>query len=268
MPESTSGDVPPALVARLRAAGCVFAEQEAALLAAAAGSSPELEDLVRRRVDGRPLEHVLGWVDFCGLRLTVRAGVFVPRRRTGFLVRCAAETTSAGAVVVDMCCGCGAVGAVLAAADPTIELHAVDVDPEAARCARSNLEPRGGHVYLGDLYAPLPESLRGRVDVIVANAPYVPTSALATMPPEARLHEPGIALDGGGDGLEVYRRLAIPATEWLAPGGCLLVETGARQAAATAEILAAAGLAPQVRGSDTLDATVVVGRRSAILHAR
>ena len=112
-----------------------------------------------------------------------------------------------------------------------VELHAADLDPAAVRCARRNVAAAGGRVYQGDLYAPLPKQLRGRVDVLVANAPYVPADAVALMPPEARLYEARVALDGGVDGLDVLRRVAAGAAEWLAPGGRLLVETSEAQAA-------------------------------------
>src|SRR5919198_868550 len=104
------------IVSRLRAAGCVFAEDEALLLISAAGSPGELAAMVDRRIAGLPLEHVLGWAEFCGLRIAVDPEVFVPRRRTELLVRQAIALARPGAVVVDLCCGSGAVGAALAAA--------------------------------------------------------------------------------------------------------------------------------------------------------
>ncbi|MFD6896648.1 putative protein N(5)-glutamine methyltransferase [Rhodococcus sp. NPDC060086] len=260
MPDSTRAECPPVdLVARLRSAGCVFAEDEARLLTTAAHTPSDLEALAQQRIDGRPLEHVLGWAEFCGLKLAVDPGVFVPRRRTEFLVHCAAEMVAPGSLVVDMCCGCGAVGAALAAVEPGIRLHAADIDPDAARCARRNLTPCDGDVHCGDLYTALPDSMLGRIDVVVANAPYVPTAAIETMPPEARIHEPRVALDGGDDGLDVHRRLAVSASEWLAPGGHLLVEAGSGQATAAKRILAAAGLTPEIRRSEEFDATVVIG---------
>ena len=243
------------LVARLRAAGCVFAEDEAQLLRAAAEAPDELEALVARRVEGAPLEALLGWAEFCGLRIAVDAGVFVPRQRTAFLVAQAVDRAGPGAVVVDLCCGTGAVGAAVAAAVPGVEVHAADIDPAAVACARRNL-PR---VYQGDLYAALPDDLRGRVDLLVVNAPYVPTAAITTMPPEARDHEPHVALDGGADGLDVQRRVAADAPAWLRAGGALLIETGADQAPHTAAVFAAAGLRPQVVHAE--DATVVIGER-------
>jgi release factor glutamine methyltransferase len=249
----------PDTVRRLRAAGCVFAEDEAALLIAEAGSAAELERLVELRVAGLPLEHLLGWVEFCGRRVVVRAGVFVPRRRTELLAQQAERLIRPGSVLLELCCGSAAVAAVLAAAVP-IEVHAADLDPAAVDCARRNLVDGGGTVYLGDLFDPLPASLRGRVDVLVANAPYVPTEAIALMPPEAREHEPRLALDGGPDGLAVQRRIIAEAPDWLAGPGWLLIETSDRQAAGTARAMAAAGLSTEVRTEPEFSTAVVIGR--------
>lgn len=250
------------IVARLRTAGCVFAEDEARLLVDQAGTAAELESMVARRVDGVPLEQVLGWAEFCGLRIRVEPGVFVPRRRTELLVAQAASLAGPGAVVVDLCCGSGAVGAALLALRPTVEVHATDVDPAAVRCSRTNMTGPRAQVYQGDLFAALPSALRGRVDVLVANAPYVPTRAIATMPPEARLHEPRLALDGGPGGMTVQLRIAAEAAGWLAPDGHLLIETSQALADDLASVFARHGLSPHVVRSDELDATVVTGTRS------
>jgi len=249
-----------AIVARLRAAGCVFAEDEARLLESAAGSPADLAAMVDRRVAGLPLEQVLGWAEFCGLRIAVDPGVFVPRRRTEFLVEQARALLPPRAVIVDLCCGAGAVGAALASGLDQAELHAADIDPAAVRCARRNVAGPGGHVYQGDLYHPLPADLRGRVTVVVANVPYVPTGEIRFLPPEARAHEPLVALDGGPDGLEVLRRVAAGAPEWLAPGGHLLIETSERQAPQAVAAFAASGLVPRVSASADLGATVVAGQ--------
>jgi release factor glutamine methyltransferase len=252
------------IVSTLRSAGCVFAEDEAQLLISAAQSPAGLADMVGRRVSGLPLEHVLGWAEFCGQRILVDPGVFVPRRRTEFLVHEAAALLPAEGrpvIVADLCCGSGAVGAALVAAGSRIELHAVDIDPAAVRCARRNVGAVGGRVYEGDLYDPLPASLRGRIDVLVANAPYVPTGALGLLPPEARIHEPRVALDGGADGLEVQRRVTAAAPLWLAPGGHLLIETSRHQSSLTAETFAGHGLATRVARCAELSATVVIGSR-------
>ena len=251
-----------ALVAQLRAAGCVYAEEEARLLQEAADADEQLRVLVDRRTSGEPLEHVLGWAEFCGLRIQVDLGVFRPRSRTEFLVEHAARLVrarTASLVVVDLCCGSGALGVAFATLLRHTELHAADVDPVAVACARRNVEPVGGQVHLGDLFAALPADLRGRVDVLLANVPYVPTGDLELMPAEARLHEPLGTLDGGPDGLDILRRVAAEAPRWLAPGAYLLTEASARQAGAAAEVLSSAGLTASVVTSEEYDATVVVG---------
>ena len=247
-----------AVTARLRAAGCVYAEDEADLLIAAARTPAGLAALVDRRAAGQPLEHVLGWAEFCGLRIAVDPGVFVPRRRTEFLASQAARLARPGAVVLDLCCGSGALGAALAAAVDRAEVHAADIDPAAVRCARRNLAAVGGRVYQGDLYQPLPAALRGRVDILLANVPYVPAGEVGLLPPEARDFEARAALDGGPDGLGVLRRVAKGAPGWLAPGGHLLSEISERQAGAAAAALTRAGLAARIARSPEHGATVLV----------
>ena len=247
------------VVERLRAAGCVFAEDEADLLLRAADDARGLATMVAQRAAGLPLEQVVGWALFCGLRITVVPGVFVPRYRTEFLVHQALAVTSPGNVVIDLCCGTGAVAAALVSCVPDLAVSAVDVDPAAVHCARRNLPM--AHVYQGDLFAPLPPQLRGRVDVVTANAPYVPTGALAFLPADAREHEPTVALDGGVDGLDVHRRVAAAARDWLAPGGHLFIETTADQASTMVGIFATHGLAPSSVSSNEFDATVVIARR-------
>jgi release factor glutamine methyltransferase len=260
----------PLVGGRRRAAGCVFAEDEARLLIAEARTPDELDAMVEQRAAGLPLEQVLGWAEFCGLRIAVDPGVFVPRRRTEFLVQQAVlhlhedsllpETPGPlarpGAVVVDLCCGSGAIAAALAAAVQDAEVYAVDLDPAAVRCARRNVP---GHVYRGDLYRPLPARLRGRVAILAANVPYVPTGEIGFLPPEARAHEPRVALDGGPDGLDLLRRVAAEAPDWLAPGGHLLIETSDRQVPAAAAAFAASGLTPRTATSADVNATVLIG---------
>lgn len=251
------------IVTRLRAAGCVFAEDEAALLVSSAPTPAELSAMVERRVAGEPLEHVLGWAQFCGHRIAVDAGVFVPRRRSEFLVQQAAKLAGSldRPVVLDLCCGSGALGAALVALLDDVDLHAADIDPIAAQCAQRNVP--AAQVYTGDLFDPLPASLRGRVDVLVANAPYVPSEAVALMPPEARDHEPLVALDGGADGLDVLRQVVAGAPRWLAPRGHLVVETSERQAGALVEAVTQAGLAARTVELDELNTTIVIGARPA-----
>ena len=257
--------VNPGTVARLRAAGCVFAEDEARLLHETAKDQAELDAMVSRREAGLPLEHVLGWAEFCGLRFAIEPGVFVPRVRTEFLIEQAAALTPPRAVALDLCCGCGAMGLALAAAVPLAQLHAVDVDPVAVACAAGNLAGRGT-AYLGDLFEPLPASLRGRVDIVIANVPYVPTAELALLPAEARVHEARVALDGGADGLDVLRRVAAGAPGWLKPGGHLLIETSERQVPLATAAFAEHGLRPRIAISPELYSTVIIGTNGSVTH--
>jgi release factor glutamine methyltransferase len=306
---------PPAgLVARLRAAGCVFAEEEAALLIDEATSPTHLEEMVVRRVAGDPLEQILGWAGFGGLRIRLLPGVFVPRQRSLLLVHAAVEHLTRGVLgslrgggseggssvgstplgpadgdrgsdaapgldptgwtqrvtpseppprsdprtsprVLDLGCGSGALGAAVGARVPDAEVWAVDVDPAAVACARLNLEP--ARVLLGDLLDPLPGGLA--FEVVLANMPYVPTGEIGLMPPEARLHEHRVALDGGTDGLAMQRRAITAAAPRLRPGGVLLVESGESQAERTAELMRAAALDATVLTDAEAGATVVAG---------
>lgn len=248
------------IIEELRMAGCVFAEDEAALLSEAAGSPAQLDSMVRARVSGVPLQQIVGWAEFCGLRVAVEPGVFLPRHKTEFLAEKAIGFGWPGAVVLDLCCGSGAIGVAVATALEGVELHAADIEPGAVACAARNVTPLGGQVWRGDLFEPLPRSLRGRVDLLLANAPYVPSGELHLMPREARLHEEPITLDGGEDGLEIQRRVIAEAPEWLAPGGRLLVETSDRQAEGTMEAMSKAGLTLALATSAELEATVVIGK--------
>lgn len=255
----------PLVVSTLRSAGCVFAEDEAELILSTARTPDEAGAMIARRAAGLPLEHVLGWAEFRGMRVAVEPGVFVPRRRTEFLVEQALALGSAASVIVDLCCGSGAVGAALAEAlgtpEKAPELHAADIDPAAVRCARRNIAAYGGRVHEGDLFAALPDDLRERVGILAANVPYVPTDDVALLPSEARDHEPRVALDGGLDGLDVLRRVTAEASEWLAPGGLLLVETSERQVAAAREAFLRGGLDVRLAVSAELGANVLIGTR-------
>ena len=201
----------------------------------------------------------MGWAEFLGLRIAVDAGVFVPRRRTELLAREAIASSAAGAVVVDLCCGSGAIGAAVAASVPGAWVFAADLDSLAVAVARSNLPP--DHVFEGDLFEPLPDALLDRVDVLAVNAPYVPSAEIAMMPPEARDHEPRVTLDGGADGLDVHRRVAAGAGMWLRRGGVLIIEVADRQIATAERILRSHGLESRVVVDDELGATVIVGTR-------
>lgn len=244
---------------RLRAAGCVFADEEADLLLGAAATPDELDRLVERRREGMPLEQVVGWASFSGIRVGVESGVFVPRRRTELLAREAVALARPEFVVVDLCCGSGAIGLAVVTAIADVDLWAVDIDAAAVRCARSDLPTAAGQVLRGDLLDPLPTALRGTVDLVAVNAPYVPTDAIPFLPREARLHEPAIALDGGPDGLDVQRRVLAGIGDWLAPAGVVVMETSRQQVDGTVGLMARAGLSTRVVTSARLAATVVVG---------
>ncbi len=250
------------LVARLRTAGCVFAEHEAAALRAAAADPDTLERMTLARVAGSPLEHVLGEVDFAGLRVALGPGSFVPRARSEYLVRCALESVEPGGAVLDLCCGVGAVGLAVARR-VDVDLHLADIDPVALGWARANAESSGRtavSVHEGDLFAALPASAP-RFAVITVVAPYVPTAELEFLPAEAREHEPRPALDGGVDGLDVIRHVMADAPTWLVPGGRILVEVGRPQVERTLQMVGSAGLDASVQlGHD--GETVVCGVRA------
>ncbi len=256
-------DFPPsalaAAVLRLRAAGCVFAEEEADVLQAAATGDAAFAAMVERRALGEPLEQVVGHADFGGVRVRLRPGVFVPRVRSELLVRLATADVTPGTVVVDLCCGSGALGLAVRRRSPAIDLHAADLDPVAVACARDNLAEQ---VYQGDLFQALPASLRGRIGVLLANVPYVATRHIPLLPAEARDHEPHSALDGGADGLDVFRRVVAGAAEWLAPGGVLLSEITGSQAEAATQAIGAAGLTADVVHDEDLEARVARGRKT------
>ena len=219
-----------------------------------------MDDLVDRRVAGEPLEHLLGWVSFAGSRYVVTPGVFVPRRRSELLVELVMGIVRRPpVVVVDLCCGAGAIGAAISEKLLEAEVWAADVDPVAVACARQNLPP--DCVFQGDLYDALPIDVRGRIDVVAVNAPYVPTDAIATMPPEARDHEPRGALDGGADGLDLHRRVLAEAGRWLAPGGTVVIETSRAQAAGSVSAARDAGFEATLETDDDRDATAVVAVR-------
>lgn len=258
-------------VARLRAAGCVWAEDEARLLTAEAQHlGAPLEPLLRRRLDGEPLEHVLGWAEFAGVRVVTRPGVFVPRHRSEALVDAAvplvlAADTRGGrpVVVVDLCCGTGALGlGTLTRAGVDVELHAADLDPAAVAAARDTLSGvPGARVHHGDLFDALPDDLHGRVDVLIANVPYVPSAAIATLPPEFRDHEHRLALDGGEDGLDVARRLLAGVGSWLGPQGAAVSEASPEQADVLVHVAQRHGLRARADHSDDHGTTVVTVSR-------
>jgi release factor glutamine methyltransferase len=225
------------VAARLAAAGCVAADAEAAELLAVARDGAHLDELVARRTRGEPLAWVVGSVEFCGLRLRVRPGVYVPRWQTEPLARRAAAVLPEGGVGVDLCTGAGAIACVLRAASPSATVVATDIDPAAVACAREN----GVDARVGDLDGPLPTALLGTVDVLTAVVPYVPTDELHLLPRDVVAYEPRHALDGGDGGLRLLWATIERAPRWLRPGGWLLLELGGDQARAATGRLDAAG---------------------------
>ena len=200
------------VVARLRAAGCVFAEDEARLL----GGDDEL---IARRIAGERLEHVLGWTEFCDLRIEVDPGVFIPRPQTQELAAGAAALRPS--LALDLFAGSAAIACVLKARNPSARVIAAELDPVALACARRNGERFGVEVVASDVDAGVPRELEGQVDVITANVPYVPSAELDYVP---HAGEPNAALDGGSDGQRWVRALDAVASRWLRPGGTLFYE--------------------------------------------
>lgn len=240
----------------------MYADDEARMILTTAGGDPvALDRLLSRRCGGEPLELVVGFADFAGVRVNVEPGVFVPRRRSAHLVDIATDVLRGSPprrVVVDFGCGSGGLMlALLARAD--FVGYAVDNDPVAVRCAERNLEGTSATVALGDSLASLPAHIYGRITLVLANLPYVPTGRLAAMPREARLYEPMSALDGGPDGLVPMRRALTEARNWLSPGGSYLCELAASQLAAARAIAAESGFTV---------AAVNAAESLALLHLR
>lgn len=249
---------PDEVAAHLRMGGSVWAEQEADLLCGVFDGTDLLE-AVQARVEGEPLEHIIGWTQFAGLRIDVGPGVFVPRQRTEVLVHQALDALPRRGMLVELCCGAAPVATAVATARAGAQVYATDISPEAALCAMENLDPVGGRVCVGDMAEGLPVDIFGRVDVVVANAPYVPTADLSLMPREARLHEPVESLDGGPDGLDLQRAAARAAVRLLRAGGTFLVETSRSQINGTIALVEEVGMIAHVVLDDDLDGTCVVG---------
>ncbi len=251
-----------AVTATLRTAGCVYAEEEAQLMLAEARTNLDLIGMIAARSDGVPLEQILGWAEFRGLRVGIAPGIFVPRYKTEFLAEQAIALCESDSVVLDLCCGSGAIGLAIISNNPSIQLLASDIDPLAVSSAKHNLAPFEIEIFEGDLFEPIPKEWKGRIDILVANAPYVPTESIEIMPRESRLYEPHASLDGGQDGLDVHRRIAMAAPEWLAPGGHLLIETGKSQASSAADIFEKNGMTSRIVYSEEYDSTVIIGTKS------
>ncbi|MGI9033540.1 MAG: N5-glutamine methyltransferase family protein [Acidimicrobiales bacterium] len=246
------------VVARLAAAGCVAADAEAAELLGATGDPAQLDALVARRTSGEPFAWLVGAVTFCGIRVQVHAGVYVPRPQTQSLARRAAALVPEGGVAVDLCTGAGAVACVLQAVSPSATVVATDLDAAAVVCARQN----GVNALVGGLDEPLPPRLVGAVDVLTAVPPYVPTDELCFLPRDVVAFEPRRALDGGQGGLALLSSVVGRSTRWLQSGAWLLLELGGDQGDVVAEEMDAAGFVEiDVRKDEEGDDRSIEGRR-------
>jgi release factor glutamine methyltransferase len=230
-----------AVIARLRAAGCIAAEDEARELLAAAPGADVLEEWLRRREDGEPLAWITGRVEFCGRRLHVDPGVYVPRPQTEELARRAASALAGGGRAADLCTGTGAIAAHLMAQVPAASVVAVDLDPVAVACARRN----GVDALVGDVDALVGDAAAlhpgTAFDVVTCVPPYVPAGEVHLLPADVQRYEPRAALDGGAEGLDIARRVVVAAARMLAPGGSLFIELGGDQDQRLAPDLKAAG---------------------------
>ena len=203
-------------------------------------------DLIERRAAREPLQYLLGWEDFHGLRLAVTPDVLVPRPETEGLVEWAVEVLGGrpDPVVADLGTGSGAIACAIARALPAAEVLAVDVSVGALAVASRNVRALSlssrVRLLAGDLFAPL-GSLSASLDLVVANPPYLPSAVIPSLPPEVSRHEPRAALDGGPDGMAVIRRVVAGAPPVLKPGGWLLMEIGEEQAGPLASLMAAEG---------------------------
>lgn len=192
----------------------------------------EVREALKGRANGLPLQYLSGEMPFRRIVLKVERGVFIPRPETEVLVEEGLEFLAkegvADPVVLDLCTGSGCIACSVAREHSDARVWAVDLSPDAVRVATANAERLGVGdrvtVLLGDLTGPLPPELKGQVDLILANPPYVPTADMAALPREILDYEPPLALDGGDDGLAVADRIVSEAVQWLRPGGLLAME--------------------------------------------
>jgi release factor glutamine methyltransferase len=221
------------------------------------GELKTLREMVRRRGNREPLQHILGSMSFCGLEMAVNRHVLIPRPETEILaerawvfLNCAAPQMAGGGnpagttpVALDLGTGSGCLAIAMAVHSPAAQVYAVDISPAALETARANAVRHNVAeritLVAGDAFAPLAADLR--CDLIVSNPPYIPTGEIGTLEPEVRDHDPRGALDGGADGLDFYRRMAVEARPRLSAAGRLMAEFGDGQGAALRELFTAHG---------------------------
>ena len=220
-------------------------------------------DYVRQRVQRVPMQYILGATAFRELELTVTPAVLIPRPETEVLVDVALELLPTGGRALDLCCGSGAIALSLKRELAEVAVVATDISQAALAVARAN----GASCELeiewlsGDLFA----AVEGDFDLVVSNPPYVKSGDLDRLEPEVRDHEPRLALDGGADGLDCYRRIAHQASDHIRPGGYLLLEVGDGQSAEVEKLLAEVGRFAEVETKPDLNEVprVVVARASS-----
>ena len=229
-----------------------------------------LEALVARRTAREPLQLIVGTVGFRYLELEVRRGVFIPRPETEVLAGEAIARVPAGGVVVEPCTGTGAIACSVALESAASIVVASDISPGAVKLARVNARRTGASISVveGDLLDPVDRALRGQVDVLVSNPPYLTDAEVEVAEPEVAQWDPRAALSAGSSGHEVTDRLIGCAEEWLRPGGWLLLEVDGSRAAETARRCTAAGLeealvVPDLAGADRVVAARLGGGPSA-----
>jgi release factor glutamine methyltransferase len=211
-----------------------------------AGAAASFRALVDRRAAHEPVQHILGYEEFRGLRIAVTPDVLIPRPETEGLVERALELLAdrPGAVVADIGTGSGVIACAVAASRPDLEVLAVEQSLGALAVASDNVRALGlasrVRLLAGDLFGPL-ASLNGSLDMVVANPPYCPSGVIPTLPVEVARFEPRLALDGGPDGMRVLRRIITEAPRFLRPGAWLLMEIGEEQAGPLASLMAAEG---------------------------
>jgi release factor glutamine methyltransferase len=227
-------DDPASLSALLAREGFIAAEEESQeLLTYAGGDAALLDSGVRRRLTGEPLAWITGRASFCGVEVHVHPHVYVPRWLSEPLARRAVDRLPEDGTAIDLCTGSGAIASILSVNRPRARVVASDVDARAVACAVAN----GVEVYLGDLFAPLPSELKGRVDVVVGVVPYVPTPELPLLQRDTFTFETPLSYDGGADGTDILRRVLRESPRFLRHGGALLLELGGVQAGLLADEL-------------------------------